>query len=95
VDAVEAGGEGAVNAGKELATLLEEELSPEEIEKYYYSAINRLQGYADSIGDLTKGSYVADAELKAILKTAGMIDAETGLVTNVENMADAYYEIYK
>ena len=93
VAVLEAGGQAAVDAAKKIAEDAETELSPEDIEKYYYSALTRLQDYSDAIGELTLGSYVADSGLREILASVGAVD-ENGLVSSVEKMANAYKAIY-
>lgn len=93
ISILEAGGQLAVEKAKELAEKTGQELSSEDIESYFYSEVNRIKGYADSLTDLTTGQYVAEGDFKQILRSVGMIDS-SGMVANIENMAAAYKAIY-
>ena len=90
IEILEAGGQLAIDKAKELSN---KELTSEEIEQYFYSEITRLQDYADQVAELTVGQYVAPGEFKNILRDVGMIDNQ-GMITNIENAAQAYKAIY-
>ena len=94
VQILEAGGDAAVKHAQQFADLVKHELSSDEIDAIYYAKANELSKYAESINELTVGSYIADSNLRTILQEVGIVDTQ-GVVTNLENVAEAYKNIYK
>ena len=93
IEAIKGGGDGAIEAITRLSKEQGVELSPEELASYFKPIADRYENYLDIIGGLTNGSYVAEGDLRNILQKVGMVN-ESGIVTNVDNVVQAYKEIY-
>ena len=88
------GGDTAVKLGQAIAEAAGKELTAEEMQKYYAPMVAKYVGMAEQVANLVGGQFVGAGDFRDILVSAKIVDASTGLVNNVFEMADAYKAIY-
>ena len=92
------GGADAVEKAMEITSAAGKELSVEDQQKFYAPLAQKYVGMAEQLGNLVAGQFVGDDGdngLRSILESVGIVDASTGLVQSVENLASAYKAIYE
>lgn len=95
MNTIAAGGEDAIKLVQQIAADAGTSLSSEDLQKYYAPMAEKFSSMAEIIGELAVGVFIPEGELRTILENAHVVDQATGLVTSVDNLVDAYLEVYK